>query len=702
MRVAALAAVSAAALCALADAPAVRAATPRPTFQELPSARLAVTTPAYRLVLSRRDGRVLELLDRREGVRLLGRSPECWWFAAAVTRAASIGGCGVTRTAPRGFAYRWTARTSTLALTYAVGAPRPARATLTLVFEADAIEARLRLEQRRGSPIREVAFPTDLLARVDVADAGYLPAYMPGIRVGAAYFAQERSSLRPYPSRWATADFLALDLAGSHLAVSAGDPASPRPVALGFVRESLPSACSGAVFCIRHVFQTWVPDGGTWTSPPVRLDVGVPVETALERHRRATGIDTYPSAREKLGAAWDRLVRAPLVKLDARAGLGAFTTWGRGLDALPVPSLLHPVAFQPSAHDESSPDFLPPDPALGTTQEFAAMLARGRAAGHAVMPYLNMTWWDDGAPSTQALRPAAVAVRDAGGAAVAEYYNGRRGYVVSPWAPGVVRRWDETFAEWGRDAPADCLFFDQIGARPWLRDFTPAAPDPTAYTDGWLRLLARHPGRCVMVEDGWDRLARSAAGFHGSALMLAREHDEPDEVFGEGNWEPWPLGPLLFGDKVLMYQHDLAPETLVDDLEVLAWNVAFGIVMSVEWNEWQGTLAGPWPTLAGALQRALGPHVAGRRPDSFRRVGERVTETRWGAYSVTANFGRERVVVDGYGLPQHGFLARTDDGSLVAGAFEGLYGGAPLAPGIHVLLAERTAEGTSLKRLLVE
>src|SRR3712207_6908139 len=36
------------------------------------------------------------------------------------------------------------------------------------------------------------------------------------------------------------------------------------------------------------------------------------------------------------------------------------------------------------------------------------------------------------------------------------------------------------------DVPADCLFFDQLGARPWQRDLSSSAPSPEAYYDGWL------------------------------------------------------------------------------------------------------------------------------------------------------------------------------------------------------------------------
>jgi hypothetical protein len=215
--------------------------------------------------------------------------------------------------------------------------------------------------------------------------------------------------------------------------------------------------------------------------------------------------------------------------------------------------------------------------------------------------------------------------------------------------------------------PADCLFFDQLGARPWQRDFNPAAPSPLGYSDGWLALLAPHAPRCLMVEDGWDRLAQSFVGFHGSALLLDREHDEPNEFWGKGNWRPWPLALWLLHDKVLLYQHDLAEETMTNDDEALLWNLAFGFVLSYSWDERQRTLESPWLERVGALQRLLGPLYAGKTLDSWRELGPTVTESRFGDLVVVANWSpTETVEADGRRLGPFGFVARTADGRVLA------------------------------------
>jgi hypothetical protein len=320
------------------------------------------------------------------------------------------------------------------------------------------------------------------------------------------------------------------------------------------------------------------------------------------------------------------------------------------------------------------------------------MVAQAHQLGLVVMPYLDISWWNLKSRTMQSLeRPADVAVQNRLGQPRLEKYPGDHdGYVVSPYVPVVRDQLARMMDEWRTEVPADCVFFDQIGARPWVRDFNPAAPTPISYADGWLAALAPYSSRCVMVEDGWDRLAQTSVGFHGSGLMMMREHDSLNDYFGPGNWQPYPLADWLFHDKVLVYQHDLSPTTMTDDPEVLLWNAAFGYVLSYSWSGLENTLYSPWLDLVGSFQRTLGPLYAGRPLTGYRTLAPNATESDFGDYSVVANWSATTSYpTDGYGLAPHGFLARTADGSVVAGAFADSFGGVPLSDGTHYLLVQR-------------
>jgi hypothetical protein len=554
------------------------------------------------------------------------------------------------------------------------------------------------VENRSALLLEKVNVPSDLVGDARTVESGYAPSALPGVRLLPGFFRRVGTDLATYPSRWAFTDYLAVDAAGGHLALHTVNPAPAplRPVELGFVVAS-EGQCSAGAFCATHGFRTWIRPRGRWTSPLVRLRVGETVEQTILAHRRDNGFDRYPSLSAKLGARLDGLARAPLVKLDPVAGRKPFAGWLADLRRLPAPSLLHPVAFQPGGHDRTFPDFLPPDPRWGTTAELRSVVTTARGLGHLVAPYLNLSWWDVTSPTARRLAdPLAAAVRTEAARPLLETYVGRRGVVVSPHAPAVRTRLARLVQEWRTTVPADCLFFDQIGARPWLRDFHPRAPRPEAYYDGWLKLLAPYRSRCLMVEDGWDRLAASAVAFHGSLLQIQREVAYADEHWGAGNWVPYPLATWLLHDKVLLYQHDLYDGTFANDLGVLTWNAAFGLGAS--WEMWTRPRGDPWFELAAALQRTLGPRFAGRPLASFRQLGESVTESRFGDLAVVADWSGAGYRAGAYDVAPGGFLARSDDGAVLAGAFAGAFAGVTLSPGTHHLVVERTGAGVTVRQ----
>jgi hypothetical protein len=682
---------------------------PAIAFSDTARNLLVITTPGYRLTVNKRNGGLVDLVDRRTGTHLLRGQNGCLWAALPASDAPPVTGCAYQPGGPNRLSYRWDAVSSTLTLTYTYDqtADRRANAVAQITAHHSFFDLRLALESHWGKTIATVLLPADLFEDTSAVRAGYAPTYLPGIRFSPSFFRRTGNDVFTYPSRWAYADYLSLDLAQSHLALYTVNPA-PAPIApvqLGFVVDGPPSPCSGPTFCVTHGFQTWIRDGETWTSPAVRFRVGETVKDSILDYRKGNGIDAYPSLADKLGGRLAGLARAPLIKADPWKGLPPFDQWAAELKRLPSPALLHPVAFQPRGQDENDPDFLPPDPRWGTVQDLNAAVAQAHSLGQFVMPYLNISWWDKKSPTVQNLpRPLTIddlAVKTSDGDSVRESYGPHLGFIVSPYVSTVRNRFATMMDEWKNVVPADCVFFDQIGARPWRRDFNPAAPNPLAYDDGWLALMAPYADRCLMVEDGWDRLAQSFAGFNGSALLLDRDFDEPNRLWGAGNWEPYPLADWLFHDKVLLYQHDLAESTMTADPEVLLFNAAFGFMLSYSWDDDRQTLGSPWLDLVGKVQRALGPLVAGQALTDYRDLAPDVTQTTFGGYSVVANWSKAgSFQADGYDIAPEGFLARTQDGQVLAGAFVGSFNGRELSPGTHYLVVERNGGALTVSQPL--
>ncbi|HET8527503.1 MAG TPA: DUF6259 domain-containing protein [Gaiellaceae bacterium] len=607
--------------------------------------QLVVKAPAYRLVLSATNGRILELDDAR-GRTLLGAGYGCLWWLNPNHHATSQGGCGERP------GHRWNARTSTLTLTYP---------TVTVTVHATRAYVDLRMQLRSTAVVRDqIRFPAGLVGDTRTVQAGYAPDVLPGVRLSKAFFSRVGNPVQIYPSRWAFADWLALDVNGGHVALYTVNRGPIAPASLGFLHRGTGSPCSNRVFCVFHEFETWVKPGTTWRSPIVRVRVGETAQQAILAYRHDNGIDAYPSLASKLGAArLEELARAPLVKADvSKLGL-PFAQWGPKLAQLPSPILLHPVAYEPGGHDENDPDFLPPDPRWGTTADLGAAIAQAHADGDLVMPYDNLSWWDPSSPTMQTTTPEQVGALDESGTPQRIDYGTHTGVIVSPFAQLVRQRIAQELDTWST-LGADCVFVDQVGARPWLYDFNPATPSPLAYDDGWLALLAPYRDDCVMAEDGWDRLAADVVGFHGGLLMMQRELAYVDHYFGAGNWQPYPLATWLVHDKVLMYQHDLFPLTMARDAEVLTWNLAFGLVDSYEW--WLGDEQDTWLELAARLQRDLGPHYAGVPLRSYTTIAPGVTRSVFGDLTVDANWNDTAW----NGIAPHGFRAQGPGVSAVA------------------------------------
>jgi hypothetical protein len=211
-----------------------------------------------------------------------------------------------------------------------------------------------------------------------------------------------------------------------------------------------------------------------------------------------------------------------------------------------------------------------------------------------------------------------------------------------------------------------------------------------------------------MTEDGWDRLAASETAFSGSLLTGSTgwtpttvrwgPGSRGNTAFGPGNWEPYPLGVWLFHDKVLFYHHDLDNLPMNAGAEVLTWNAAFGVMAGYHWPELRSS-SPDWVAIATAFQPAILSRTAGRMLSAYRTLTPDVTESRFDDLAVIANWNASSPYdVDGYTVAPSGCLARTDDGSVMGGAFVDRFNGSPLSAGLHYLLVERTTARLTVRQ----
>ncbi len=679
---------------------------------------LALGNSFYEVRFRKSNGSIVAIVDKRNADNvILGSRWECLWGASFEGGSPDyVGGCHYSAAGPARFSYAWQPATHTLSLFFEPdpAATRRVRAQVQVqASDQPWLDMRLSVLNQWGLVLDRALFPSDLVFSEPAIKEAILPI-LPGVSLDLSFFEQNRTYVVKYPG-WpgVFADLVYVRTTGGELAIYAlPEPPAARvqPTFLGFIHDEayVPDSTM-----YHHTFGVRLADGGAWESPWMRILVGAGPLSAAQAYREHTGLDRFPSLREKLGPRYDQVSRSPLYKADTAQLNRRFAEYGLLLDAIPDPGILHPVAFQPGGHDEHYPDFLPPDARWGTAADMAAMFRAAQARGFLVMPYTNPTWWDDESPTLapvlHGMVPGVtitdVAAIDPQGWPITETYGGHFGYVVSPRAPFVKNRLDALNHEMTADVPSDLVFEDQIGARAWLYDYNRFAPDHLAYMDGWLAHTEAYSRTLLMTEMGYDRLAATEVGFHGSVLLPEMTENLPP-------WRPVPWATLMLRDKVLFYQHDLAPQTFTHNKAVLGWNLAMGYMLSYDLfaSEYGGGITTDWLAVAGAFQRRVLARYADARATGFSYIragvedGPLATLTDFGACWTLVNWDATRPFPHGeHTLPGRGSMVGCQpgagiEGGLVAGVFTH-YRGAELSPGDHYLIEERGRAGTAVRQL---
>ncbi len=681
---------------------------PQPTFaqaiyfDDADPTLMILGNGVYEIGLQKANGAISYITDKTTGQHVSeGSRYGCLWGAYG-SQASYIGGCSYAAGGSNGFSYTWSAADARLSLRYT---PRPAslqHATALVTLTASPenwFDLQLQLENHLGATLDYILFPSDLVFREADIQQVYLPV-LPGIVLEPPFFAQNRSYVASYPGDL-FADFMALTAQSGTIAISSlYEDAGIRPLVLGLNHDDGYLKDSADYY---HTFAAKLPDTAAWTSPRVRVRVAQSALDAIQAYRSDNHIDLFDSVATKAGARYLQIAESPLLKADVSQLALPFSQYAALLAQVPAPALVHLLAFQPGGFDESHPDILPPAAAWGSTADMAAMLQKAQAMGFLVMPYTNPTWWDDHSPTLQALAAAGaladVVAFDKPSVPHYEIYGTHGGYVVSPYAPRVRQRLDQLITAMTVTIPGDLVFEDQIGARGWIFDYNAFSPSPTAYAQGWIAHTRTYSTTLLMTEGGTDRLAERELGFHGGVL-LAEHLGQTDGRWGQGTWRAYPMAPLMLRDKVLLYQHDLAPETFTTNTATLAWNMAFGYMLSYDLGKtnFGGGISDPWLAVVVAFQKQVLSRYAGERMLSYTSLGGTATRSAFEHFSVVTNWSRAVAYAAGpYVLPPSGAMVTSDDGSLTAGVFSS-YNGYPLRSGEHYLIEDRGLDTVTVRQ----
>ena len=347
-----------------------------------------------------------------------------------------------------------------------------------------------------------------------------------------------------------------------------------------------------------------------------------------------------------------------------------------------------------------SPDYLPPVPFLGTTEDFKAMVTSLQAQNRLVMPFTHSVYWHDQSPTMQNL-PGNISLNDIaligqdGHVDSMMHWNGQfefydKYYSVSPYSPYVQERLDEVYQDIFEVYGCDLMYQDVIGTVGAIYDFNQHMPNPTYFRHGWLKYLEQHKQYPSVIEGGYDRLSEFVPGFVQSNQYL----DAPgtngwDYETDDGYSRSYPINPFILGDKTAYYTWG-ADQTNIRD--VTAWNLLFACPLGVAlrdifpWQNTEETEMWPWCWLSHEFQYHVISKMMGRLMDEYTDLEGAATQAVYGDIKAVRNWHAENTYVSGeHTIAPRGTLVTGEEGNLFAGILCG-YNGHDLSAGDHYLI----------------
>lgn len=640
--------------------------------------QLTIDAAKYQIAFDKGNGSIAWIIDKSTNGKVsYGDNSGLLWFSKAgraPSERVESKNCPMT--------YAWQAASNTLTFHYTGALTVDVKVTAT---DAEGIELAAQAMNTRTAAIDTFSFPAGLLVNVNEIKDAFYPRD-PGITLSKAFFTGRKSFSEVYPGH-IFADFIAVQTSNGSLALyTKGKDKNLENTVVGFE-----DAGTATYTTMLHKFSCALAPGQTRSFPPVGLRIGETYIASGIAYRNDNGIDKFPSLSEKLGAKKDRFFSEVVYKWDMPAANLSFAESKAGIiDKLPLPGILLPVTFQNAKHDQKYPDFLPPNPLFGTTDQMKDMVSYAHQKGSLVYPYVNFSWWDLSSPTLQSL-PAGVTVASISDRT--ETYTGTVGVDVIPDNAFVLKR---TMEE--RDklcAPAnvglDGLLEDQWGVHPM---------PTTAHFNAVQTNLAAAKAYNLGTECGIDVQAQYLATFLGS--MYDWDVRWPDVTTAYSFY--FPMEGVMLRDKVLLYQHGLSQIGWTHSKAVLRWNLAYGYQLSSSVFLYADTPTSPapedfkkdglhiddnpWVKVAGEFQKFVLSRYADEVVTNFEALGNGIYRTAFKTFSTYSSWGNQPYAINGYTISANGVATIADNGSAIAGVFT-TFNNAALSAGDHYIAMVR-------------
>jgi hypothetical protein len=658
----------------------------------------------YELGISKTNGAILYITDIKASVKLTsGSLDQCLWTAINSAYAGSFSTDFNSGT--KQFSYEWDQNANSLILSYTAetGTNDGISASVALVaYTEPYFDMQITVQNLWEKPLMGLSFPNSLAFDLGADDKVLVPVNYPGVMLESNFFTLNTDYCDIYPGTFHT-DYLGFGIGSGRLCMYTLIKNQPfRSVNLGL--KHIEGESEYGTHVAWHDYnQLWIEKDNYWTSPVSRIWIGESFISTLKECRTDKGVDLQPSLQDKFGEQFDDFSKSPVFCYAFGQSTGKkFVELADWTANHPSPSIAMLSMYYAGGFEGYHPDYLPPDPTWGTTEEFQQMVTDIKQQGKMVMPFTLPNWWNEDSPTLLGLSGVTledIAELDMGGNPRFHNWGSHNGYFVSPGNTFVINRvqkiYEDIFGTYG----CDLMYEDVIGCHDAGLDFNPSLPTPMDKMDSWMDILRSNSQYNISVEGGSDRMVEVAFGFMGTLYpgspLGPYGHSEYEP--GSRIWRPFPTAPVLYHDKVVPMQF-WSYSTVSKD--ILSWNLLFGCQLNMWIDDGvpERSTDSPWLPVVRDFQKYVTSRQTGKIMTDYEDITEFISKSIFEDVTVIRNGDTVNTYSAGaHTLPSEGVLVTTEDGTLIAGIFAGFNDNA-LSEGDHYLIIEKNDTMISVRQ----
>jgi hypothetical protein len=540
--------------------------------------------------------------------------------------------------------------------------------------------------------IQYVEFPKTLNLSFGENDRAYFPITYPGIMLGSEFIASGEAQIYE-------CDYVEFLTGGVNMSVYQiyNDTCIQRVVE-GLYAETDPGTPYN-LHCEWN-YLTWINGGDSWTSQVSRIRIGRESWEMIDGFRADNGIADYPSLLEKLGSKFDIYSRSPIYAY-------GFPHWDPPAfyysdvpeqhSTYPSPAIYFLAMYLPARCKTCAgyaPDFYPPEPLLGTAEEFQNMIDTLQSRDYLVMLAGSSAWWMEDSPTMLNLpdgltiQDIAVIERDS----TVQYYSPDDPlFACSPSSPFVKQKNAEVYDIIFNTYGADMIFEDAtMSSGPY--DFNASAKSPVSIRQEWLDYYAGISDHAIVPEGAIIPMTESMTGIIGTSFGEFRTSNRGwDYAADDGFWRPYPLVSRLFGDKVISYPSYAG---FTENKEAFAWYSLFACPFQIDMDEmsdrpyWIVEEHDGWIPVIHDFQGRVTSRIIGNQLIEYSDLDGPATLADYGDISIIKNWEPDTPYsYELLSIAPDGIYARSSSGDLLAGIFT-RFNDQELSSGEHYLIGE--------------